>query len=452
MMHDASHATTTETEKASYSGQDSEKPFCDSKLKDALCKMAPVKFEDIARAARHIRGAVRSTPCFKSYPLSALCGAEVFVKQEQSHFTGSFKERGARYALSQIAKKKADDKDFKGVIAASAGNHALALSWHGPQLKLPITVIMPTVAPLAKVGRCRQLGANVVVHGAHILEAYQHSQTAEFAGWEYLNGFDHPDIIAGAGTLGLEIDEQVEDIDFCIVPVGGAGLIAGVALALNTVRPSCTVLGVEPERCASFQAAMLAGEPVDTPTRPTLADGLAVPKVGANAFECAKDLVKDTVSVTERQIAIAMLRLIETEKMVIEGGGAVGLAAILPGGPLHERVQGKRVVLPLCGGNIDTTVLGRVLERGLAADGRIVKFVATISDRPGGIANISTTIAENGASIRDIYHERAWTHTAIDLVRIKCVIETTSEEHANSVRIALTNSLGVHALQWNAAD
>lgn len=412
----------------------------------------PVRFEDIARAARHIRGAVRHTPCRKSFQLSDITGAEVFVKLEQSHYTGSFKERGARYALSQIAKKNAGNDNFKGVIAASAGNHALALSWHGPQLNLPITVVMPTLAPLAKVGRCRQLGANVVVHGAHILEAYQHSQTPEFEGWEYLNGFDHPDIIAGAGTLGLEVDEQVEDIDYCIVPVGGAGLIAGVALALSTVRPSVEVLGVEPERCASYQAALLAGHPVDTPTRPTLADGLAVPKVGANAFEVAKNLVRDTVSVNERQIAIAMLRLIEAEKMVIEGGGAVGLASILPGGPLHERVQGKRVVIPLCGGNIDTTTLGRVLDRGLAADGRIVKFVATISDRPGGIAGIAAVIAASGASIRDIYHERAWTHTAIDLVRIKCVIETTSEAHANEVHLSLNKQLGVHAIQWNAAD
>jgi len=412
----------------------------------------PVRFEDIARAARHIRGAVRSTPCFKSHPLSEHTGAEVFVKQEQSHYTGSFKERGARYALSQIAKRFAGNDNFKGVIAASAGNHALALSWHGPQLGLPITVIMPEVAPIAKIGRCRQLGANVVVHGAHILEAFKHSQTDEFAGWEYLNGFDHPDIIAGAGTLGLEVDEQVDDIDYVLVPVGGGGLIAGVALALSTVRPSCKVLGVEPERCASYQAALLAGEPVETPTRPTLADGLAVPKVGANAFAVAKDLVKETVSVNERQIAIAMLRLVETEKMVIEGGGAVGLAAILPGGPLHAKVQGKRVVLPLCGGNIDTTVLGRVLDRGLAADGRLVKFVATISDRPGGIAGLSQLLYQQRASIRDIFHERAWTHTAIDLVRIKVVLETTNQQHADEVRAALVDFLGEGQLQWNAAD
>lgn len=414
--------------------------------------MRAVRFEDIARAARHIRSSVRSTPCHKSYPLSELTGAEVFVKQENAHYTGSFKERGARFALSQIAKQHEGDEKFKGVIAASAGNHALALSWHGPQVGLPITVVMPEVAPIAKIGRCRALGANVVVHGAHILEAFAHTQTEEFEGWEYLNGFDHPNIIAGAGTLGLEIDEQVEDIDYAIVPVGGGGLIAGVALALHTVRPSTQVFGVEPERCSSFQAALAAGEPVDTPTRPTLADGLAVPKVGSNAFDIAKDLVHQTVSVDERQIAIAMLRLVETEKSVVEGGGAVGLAAILPGGPLHRQVQGKRVVLPLCGGNIDTTVLGRVLDRGLAADGRLVKFVATISDRPGGISSLSEIISSNGASIRDIFHERAWTHTAIDLVRIKCVLETTNETHAQTVKSALTRFLGADNLDWNAAD
>ncbi|KAJ1628850.1 tryptophan synthase beta subunit-like PLP-dependent enzyme, partial [Pavlovales sp. CCMP2436] len=196
--------------------------------------------------------------------------------------------------------------------------------------------------------------------------------------------------------------------------VGGAGLIAGVSLALSTVRPSCVVLGVEPVRCPSFQAALLAGYPVDTPTRSTLADGLAVPKV-------ARDLVQDTVSVSEQQIALAMLRLVEMEKMVVEGGGAVGLAAILPGGPLHEH-------------------------------GRLVKFVATISDRPGGIAALTSVLAEMGASVRDIYHERAWTQTAIDLVRIKCVVETTSKAHGDQVRNALTEKVGVMALDWNALD
>jgi threonine dehydratase len=195
---------------------------------------------------------------------------------------------------------------------------------------------------------------------------------------------------------------------------------------------------VEPAFCASYTAALKAGSPVPVPVQNTLADGLAVPVVGPHAFEVARHYVDECVLVSEKQISIAVLRLIENEKMVVEGGGASGLAALLPGGPLDRpELKGKNVVVPLCGGNIDTTVLGRVLDRGLAADDRLCNFYATVSDRPGGISKLTQLLFELGASIKDIYHERAWLHTSVDQVQVKCVVELQGKEHAEKVRNAL---------------
>lgn len=218
-----------------------------------------------------------------------------------------------------------------------------------------------------------------------------------------MNGYDDPPILAGAGTIGMEIIDDVPDVDFVVVPIGGAGLIAGISCAVKTLKPDTKVIGVEPEFCASYTAALRAGRPVPVPVTPTLADGLAVPVVGSNAFKVARHYVDECVLASEKEISLAVLRLLENEKIVVEGGGAAGLAALLPGGALDRAdLKGKNVVVPLCGGNIDTTVLGRVLDRGLAADKRLVQFYATVSDRPGGISKLTAILSEQGASIKDI--------------------------------------------------
>ncbi len=388
---------------------------------------------------------VRYTACERSYFLSELCGMNVYLKTELDQFTGSFKERGARNAIVQLQRKWAKEDEGsesqlpRGVIAASAGNHALALSYHGSLLNVPVTVVMPVVAPLAKVDKCRRFGARVIIKGAHIGESKEYAeQLVESEGLNYINGYDDVPIVAGAGTIGIEICDQVPDLDMVVVPVGGAGLIAGISCAVKTLRPDCKVYGVEPHFAASYTAALEAGEPVNAVVEPTLADGLAVPQVGGNAFEVARNYVDDTFLTTEREIAIACLRLIENEKMVVEGGGATGLTAILPGGPLDlPENKGKTVAIPICGGNIDTTTLGRVIDRGLAADYRLVRFVATVSDRPGGIANLTKVLSDNGASIKDIYHERAWLHSSISNVQVKCIVETQGEKHTKKIREAL---------------
>jgi len=381
---------------------------------------------------------VQYTSCERSFFLSELCGTNIYLKTEFRQFTGSFKERGARNAIKQLIRAHGKE-GFPGVIAASAGNHALALAYHGQKLGIPVTVVMPTVAPLAKVDKCRKFGATIIIQGEHIGEAKVFAETlVESEGFFYVNGYDDPSIVAGAGTMGIEMIDAVPEIDAVVVPVGGAGLIAGVACAVKTLKPECMVYGVEPEFCTSYSDALKAGKPVAAKVTPTLADGLAVPVVGPHAFEVARHYVDECVTCSERDIAVAVLRLIENEKMVVEGGGAAGLAALLPGGSLDRpELKDKHVVVPLCGGNIDTTTLGRVIDRGLAADNRLSRFVATVSDRPGGVAQLTNVLSDVGASIKDIYHERAWLHTHVDQVQVKCVVELQGKEHAKRLQAAL---------------
>jgi threonine dehydratase len=389
-------------------------------------------FKEIEAARDRIAGAVFCSDCRRSIPLSEISGVQVFCKFENAQRTGSFKERGARNALAQLS---ADQKK-RGVIAASAGNHAQALAYQGKLLGIPATVVMPQYAPLIKVTNCQRLGANVVLQGDDFAEAKAHAhELAAERGLAYIDGYDDPAIIAGQGTLGLEILDQVKDVDAVIVPVGGAGLIAGVSLAIKTLRPKTRVIAVEAENVASFSAALNFGKPTKIELSPTLADGLAIPQVGANAFSIARDHVDQTVTITEEQIAIAILRLIELEKTVVEGAGATPLAALLSG-KLPD-LAGKRVVLPLCGGNIDPNILSRVIERGLVADGRLCRFNAVISDRPGGLAVLSQQIAAAGASIKQIVHDRAFTSSDVSMVNVLCTIETRNREHFERVRVRL---------------
>ena len=388
-----------------------------------------VSFQDIQAAAGRIAGHVVQSPCPLSIPLSDATGMKIFCKLEYLQRTGSFKERGARNALAQLPAKQKKN----GVIAASAGNHALGLACHAQLLGIPATVVMPRFAPLMKVANCRRLGAHVILHGADLGEArVRADEIAAEKNLTYINGFDDPAIIAGQGTLGLEIAQQVPEVDAVIVPIGGAGLIAGVALALKTLKPKVQIIGVEPERAASFTAALRAGRPVRVEMKPTLADGLAVAQVGENAFKLARDLVDKVVLVGEHAIALAILRLLELEKSVVEGGGAAPLAACL-GGLLPE-LKGKNVVLPLSGGNIDTPILGRVLERGLASDGRLHRFTATISDRPGGLARFAGLLAEEGVSILEITHDRAFASDDITTVSVHCIVETRDGAHIATLR------------------
>src|SRR5256885_12918508 len=302
--------------------------------------MGVVTLENIQAARKRIEGAVYYSPCPESIPLSELTGMRIVTKLDYEQRTGSFKERGARNALAQLP----SDQQERGVIAASAGNHAQALAYQGKLLGIPATVVMPKYAPLIKIGNCEKLGANVVLHGKDFSEAKEKAhEMARERGLAYIDGYDDPAIIAGQGTMGLEIVEQVPDLDAVVIPVGGAGLLAGVALAIKTLQPNIKVVAVEAENVASFSAALEAGKPTKITMRPTLADGLAIPQVGANAFQIARPLIDLTVTATEEEIALAILRLVELEKSVIEGAAATPLAACMSG-KLKE-LCGRRVAL-----------------------------------------------------------------------------------------------------------
>jgi threonine dehydratase len=391
-----------------------------------------VTFKDIEAARERIKGAVFYSPCLPSISLSEITRMEIFCKLDNMQRTGSFKERGARNALAQLP----TEQQKRGVIAASAGNHAQALAYQGKLLGIPATVVMPKFAPLIKVSNCQKLGANVVLHGKDFAEAKARAhEMATEEGLAYIDGYDDPAIIAGQGTMGLEIVDQVPDFDAVLVPVGGGGLLAGVSLAIKTLRPHAKIVAVEAENVASFSAALEAGKPTRIALHPTLADGLAIPQVGANAFAIAKPLVDRTVTVTEEQIAIAILRLVELEKGVVEGAAAAPLAACLFG--QMKDLAGKKCVLLLCGGNIDPNVLSRVIERGLVADGRLGRFTAVISDRPGGLADLATQIASTGASVKQIVHDRAFASSDVSAVNVLCTVETRNREHLAELRAQL---------------
>jgi len=396
-----------------------------------------VAFQDIEAARKRIAEAVYYSPSPPSIPLSEITGMKIFCKLDNLQRTGSFKERGARNALAQLS----HDQQKRGVIAASAGNHAQALAYQGSLLGIPATVVMPKFAPLIKVSTCQQLGATVILHGEGFGEAKAHAhEIAAENALAYIDGYDDPAIIAGQGTMGLEIVEQVPDVDAVIIPVGGAGLLAGVSLAVKTLRSDTKIVAVEAENVASFSAALEAREPTKITMRPTLADGLAIPEVGANAFQIARPLVDVTVTVTEEEIALAILRLVELEKSVVEGAAATPLAACMSG--RLKELAGERVVLLLCGGNIDPNVLSRVIERGLVADGRLGRFTAVISDRPGGLADLATQIASTGASVKQIVHDRAFASPDVSAVNVLCTVETRNHQHLAELR-ALLKSRGV---------
>ncbi len=391
-----------------------------------------VTLAEIRAARARIADSIYHSPCPYSLSLSKLCGAEIYCKLDHLQMTGSFKERGARNKLMHLT---AAEKT-RGVIAASAGNHALGLAYHGQLLSIPVTVIMPRGAPLIKVSNCRSFGANVVLHGESYDDARRLArERSDAEGTPFISGFDDAAIINGAGTMGLEILEDVPDVDAIVVPVGGGGLIAGIGAAVKAAKPSVQIIGVEPVNAPSLVESLKAGKVTRIQTRPTLADGLAVAELGTLCFDIARKVVDQTVLVDEAQIAQAVLRLLELEKTVVEGAGAVPLAAMTSGS--LAQLAGKKVVLCLCGGNIDVTVISRVIERGLATEGRLCRITACISDRPGSLAKLLGVIADTGASIKQVEHDRHFGPADVAVVAAVCVVETRDAEHIRQVRQAI---------------
>ncbi|HEY3188571.1 MAG TPA: pyridoxal-phosphate dependent enzyme, partial [Solirubrobacteraceae bacterium] len=356
---------------------------------------------DVEAARARLRGVVYETPCAHSETLSALTGARCFVKLENLQMTGSFKERGAANLLLQLS----PIERARGVVAASAGNHGMAVAFHATRLGIRSVIVMPEWAPLIKVGSARRHGAEVVLAGARYEDAYARAREIEAErGLTFVHPFDDERVIAGQGTLGLEIVEQCPQADAVIVPVGGGGLIAGVAVAARARKPAIRVIGV--------RAADLA----------SIADGIAVRDRGTLTADVIAREVETVVTVTEEEIANAILLLLEIEKTVVEGAGATTLAALV-NRPLG--LAGRHVVLLLSGGNIDVTVISRIIERGLVKDGRLVRLAVVLLDRPGALAQLTALVAESRANILNIAHNRAFSGARIGESEVELTLETS---------------------------
>jgi threonine dehydratase len=363
--------------------------------------LQPPTIDDIRAAARRIEGAVIRTPMLKSRALSNLIGAEVWLKFENLQFTSAYKERGALNKLLQLS----DDERGRGVIAASAGNHSQAVAYHATRLGIPATIVMPSSTPTMKVTKTEAYGATVVLHGAMFDDAYARArELAAEKGYTFVHPFDDPQIIAGAGTVGVEMLEDAPDLDTLVVPIGGGGLMSGVSIAARAVKPNIELIGVETELYPSMKCAI---EGCEMPLGgDTLAEGIAVKQPGELTSRILKELVDAVVLVAEPEIERAVAMLVSVEKTVVEGAGAAGVAAMLAD---PERFRGKKVGTLLCGGNIDTHLLANVLVRDLVRQGRIARLRVAVQDQPGALAAITAKFEQAGVNIIEIRHSRIFT-------------------------------------------
>jgi threonine dehydratase len=381
----------------------------------------------VEEARTRLRGAVYESPCGHSERLSELTGTRCFVKLENLQMTGSFKERGAANLLLQLDPGVRQ----RGVVAASAGNHGLAVAFHASRLGIPATIVMPEWAPLIKVTSARRYGAEVILHGANFDEACAHAlELGRLREAAFVHPFDDARVIAGQGTIGLELLDQRPDLDAVVVAVGGGGLAAGVGLAIKSRRPDVEVIGVEAEVLPAMRRAVEAGHPVTLPPASTLADGIAVRHVGALTFELVRAHVDRIVTVSEEELANAILLLLEIEKTVVEGAGAAPLAAAIN---RDLGLDGATVALVLSGGNIDVTMLSRIIERGLVKDGRLVRLDVLLRDRPGELARLTGLIAEARANILHIEHDRAFSRAALGETEVELTLETSGREQIGAL-------------------
>ena len=384
---------------------------------------------DISAARERISDHIVRTPFRRSATLSAMAGAEIFLKFENQQFTASFKERGALNRLLQLSKAEAK----RGVIAMSAGNHAQAVAYHGRRLGIPTCIVMPRTTPNAKVEQTRVFGAEIVLHGEQFDETLAFTlDAAATRDMTVVHPYDDPAVIAGQGTLGLEMMEQIDDLDVLVVPVGGGGLIAGVALAAKSIRP-IELVGVQGERYPSAYNAFKDLADV-IPGGGTVAEGIAVKSPGVLTLSMLKSQVDDMLLVSEEQIEKALFSLLEIEKTVAEGAGAAGLAAVMQ----HpDRFHGRRVGVVLSGGNIDMMILSSILQRGLVRSHRLLRLRVELSDVPGALADITRLVGEWDSNIIDISHQRTFGGSTVRAAVVELVLQMRGEEQAEQVVRAL---------------
>jgi len=356
---------------------------------------------------------------------------EVYLKTENLQITGSFKVRGSAYKISQLS---AEEKK-KGVIACSAGNHAQGVAMAATKSGIPSLICLPDGAPISKVEATKRYGAQVELVKGVYDDAYARAlQLKEEKGYAFIHPFDDEDVIAGQGTIGLEILEQLDDVDAVIVPVGGGGLISGVAYAIKCLRPECKVYGVQAAGAASMVHALQEGKPDALPAAKTIADGIAVKKSGELTYQLCRDYVDEVVTVTDDEVSSAILTLIEQQKLIAEGAGAVAVAAVLFN---KVPVEGKKVVCLVSGGNIDVTILSRVISRGLLKAGRSADITVELVDKPGQLTAVSEIVASAGGNVVAVYHDRADLDTDITACYLRLVLETRDHAHVEEIKSAL---------------
>ncbi|ATB28089.1 threonine ammonia-lyase [Melittangium boletus] len=395
-----------------------------------------VTLQDIEAAQQRIGDAVHRTPCPRSEHFKDLTDcAALYFKLENLQRTGAFKERGALNTLLSLT----PEERARGVIAASAGNHAQGLAYHAGRRGVSTTIVMPERTPIIKVTRTRSYGAEVVLHGTNFDEANAEAvRIQERDNRVFVHPFNDPRVIAGQGTIGLELLEQCPQMDLVLVPIGGGGLISGVACAIKETNPRIKIIGIQASAIASMKASVEAGVLTEVPAGTTIADGIAVKRPGDYTFEMIRRYVDDILTVDEEEIANAILLLLEREKTVSEGAGAVGLAALI--NAKLPSARGRKVVALLSGGNIDVNLVSRIIERGLVKGGRLVRLVVRMPDRPGMLARLTAEIAQQSANVVEIYHNRAFSKAGLGEVAVEVTLETRGRNHIEELMGSLAQN------------
>src|ERR1700716_609854 len=397
-----------------------------------------VTLSDIQAALGRIRESIQISPCTRSETFSELAGNSVYLKLENRQRTGAYKERGA---LNKLLTLSAEERS-RGVIAASAGNHAQAVAYHAARLGIRARICMPLPTPLIKVSATRGYGADVVLHGANYDEAFAEAlRQSEADRITFVHAFDDETVIAGQGTLGLELLEQHPDLEVFVVPIGGGGLIGGLACAVKEKNPKVRVIGVQPSRLPSMKVAVAEGKPVTLAAAVTIADGIAVRRAGERTLPLVQKYVDEIVTVEEEEVANAILLLLEREKTLAEGAGAAAGAAFV-----NHRigVGGEKVAVLVCGGNIDVTLLARIIERGLVKDGRLVRLRVHLPDYPGALYRLTGILADHRANIVETAYDRAYHGVNLGDTAIDITMETRGPDHIAELLAALVTAGYAH--------
>lgn len=388
-----------------------------------------IELSDIQEAQKVLAGQIVHTPFTHSRTLSEILESEIWLKFENLQFTASFKERGAFNRMRSLT----PEQRTRGVITMSAGNHAQGVAYHAQRMKIPAVIVMPKFTPTVKVENTKRLGAEVVLYGETFDDARARAyELIESRGLTLIHPYDDDAIIAGQGTVGLEMMTDHPDLDMLVVPIGGGGLIAGIATAAKALRPGIQVIGVQTE-AFPHMAAALKGQKVQGATR-TIAEGIAVKTPGVKTLEIIKEKVDDIVLVSEHDIEHAIVLLLEIEKSVVEGAGAAGLAALLHAQAADDiRFEGKRIGIVLCGGNIDPLMLGGLIERGMVRAGRLARIRVGIRDLPGSLSQVTQLVADAGANITQVHHQRAFTSLPAQDVEVDFVLQTRGHDHVEEI-------------------